>query len=127
MSTILKQLLCMIGMSVLMISAGTGSAGAEVGTNNSQSKFISTQGEVLEIEDLRDPADSAIYKVKDFTTGEVVNFFVDFHRVAVKMNGEARPTKEVYPGAKAFIIYQESSDQGKPQIVFMKVVNPVAV
>ncbi len=122
-----KQLVSIVGASVLMVSVHSGFVWGEVGTNGSESKFVSTQGEVLEIEDLRNPTDAAIYKVKDFSTGKVVDFFVDFHRVAVKMNGEARPTKEVYPGAKAFIIYRESSDQGKPEIVFMKVVNPVAI
>ena len=81
------------------------------------------KGEVLEVEELKEPLGSAIYTVKDLASGATVKFLADKNRSLVKIGDEIKAAGDVLGGSKVTIIYQKTSSQTLPEIVFAKVTN----
>lgn len=87
------------------------------------SSFGQIKGEVLDVEELKEPLGSAIYTIKDLSTGDTVKLFADAHRSLVKMGDVTKSVGDVLGGSKVTIIYQKSSKQNLPEVVFVKVTN----
>lgn len=81
------------------------------------------KGEVLEVEELKEPLGSAIYTIKDLSSGETVKLLADRYRSLIKINDAIKPAGDVLGGSKVIIIYQKSENQKMPEIVFAKVTN----
>ncbi len=86
-------------------------------------RLLQLKGEVLEVEELKEPLGSAIYTVKDLSSGATIKFLADKNRSLVKIGGVTKSTGDVLGGSKVTIIYQKSPDQNLPEIVFAKVTN----
>lgn len=79
------------------------------------------EGEILEVEELKEPQGAAIYTVRDFASGTTRRFFAHPYRTAVQMGVETQQVTDVIGGSKATIIYRDSADRETPEIVFAKV------
>ena len=89
-------------------------------------RLLQLKGEVLEVEELKEPLGSAIYTIKDISSGATVKLLADRYRSLIKIGGETKSAGDVLGGSKVTIIYQISSNQTMPEIVFAKVTNSYA-
>jgi len=89
------------------------------------STFKKLQGEILEVEELKDPQGAAIYTVRDLASGTTHQFFAHPYRTVIQMGGETTAVTDVSGGSKVTIIYRESSDRDIPEIVFAKVASAI--
>ncbi len=85
--------------------------------------LLKLKGEVLEVEELKEPLGSAIYTIKDLSSGATVKLLADRFRSLVKINDTLKSAGDVLGGSKVTIIYQRSQDQNLPEIIFAKVTN----
>lgn len=81
------------------------------------------KGEVLEVEELKEPLGSAIYTVKDLSSGATIKFLADKRRSLIKIGDEIKTAGDVLGGNKVTIIYQKTADTKIPEIIFAKVTN----
>lgn len=88
--------------------------------------LLKLKGEVLEVEELKGPLGSAIYTIKDLSSGATIKLFADRYRSLVKINDAVKSAGDVMGGSKVTIIYQKSENQKLPEIVFAKVTNSYA-
>ena len=93
---------------------------------NTNTSLAKLNGEVLEVEELKEPLGSAIYTVKDLSSGTTVKLLADKNRSLVKIGGVTQPAGDVLGGSKIIIIYQKTADQNLPEIVFAKVTNSIS-
>ena len=78
-------------------------------------------GEVLEVEELRDPEGAAIYTVKDLASGKTVRLFADPYRSLIQMGDEIKSAGDILGGSKATFIYRQAPDQDLAEVIFAKV------
>ena len=78
-------------------------------------------GEIMEVEELKEPKGSAIYTVKDLASGKMLKLFADPYRSLIQMGGAQKSAADVMGGSKVTIIYRKSPDRDIPEIVFAKV------
>lgn len=78
-------------------------------------------GEITEIEELNDPQGTAIYTVRDLSSGKTIRLFVDPHKSLIQMGGKSVAAGDALGGSKAIIIYQKSPGQEMPEVVFARV------
>lgn len=90
---------------------------------NQNPPLLKLKGEVLEVEELKEPLGSAIYTIKDLSSGVTIKMLADKYRSLVKIGDAAKPAGDVLGGSKVTIIYQKSPNQELPEIVFAKVTN----
>lgn len=83
--------------------------------------LMKLEGEIIEVEELKNPLGSAIYTVKDFSSGATIKLFADRYRALIQIGNETRLPGDVLGGSRATIIYQQSGDPEKPEIVFAKI------
>lgn len=93
---------------------------------NTGSSLLKLNGEVLEVEELKEPLGSAIYTVKDLSSGATVKLLADKNRSLVKIGGVTQSAGDVLGGSKVVIIYQKTANQNLPEIVFAKVTNSIS-
>ena len=79
------------------------------------------EGEIVEVNELKDPPGCAIYKVRVYETGETMELFADRDRSLILAGGESKNAPDILGGAKATIIYGEIKEQDLPVIVFARV------
>ena len=79
------------------------------------------EGEVLEVEDLKEPKGGAIYTVKDLSSGRTIRLFADPYRTLVEMRGSTKSVGDVLGGNKVTIIYRKLPERDIPEVVFVKV------
>ncbi len=91
-----------------------------------QTALAQLKGEVMDVEELKEPLGSAIYTVKDLATGKTVKLFVDPYRSLIKIGDSTKTVGDVMGGSKVTIIYQKSEKQPLPEVVFAKVTNSYA-
>lgn len=84
------------------------------------------KGEVMDVEELKEPLGSAIYTIKDLETGSTVKLYADPYRSLIKIGGATKSTGDVLGGSKVTIIYQKLPGQEMPEVVFAKVTNSFA-
>ena len=87
----------------------------------SANTLIQLNGEVLEVEELRDPEGAAIYTVKDLVSGKTVRLFADPYRSLIQMGDEIKSAADVLGGSKVTFIYRQVPDQDLPEVIFAKV------
>ena len=85
------------------------------------SNFSTIQGEILEVEELREPVGAAIYLVKDFASGQTIKLFADPYRALIRSGNETQTASSLLPGSKVTVIYQKSEERDIPEVVFVKV------
>ncbi len=85
--------------------------------------LLQLKGEVLEVEELKEPLGSAIYTIKDLSTGATLKFLADRSRSLVKIGNDTKSAGDVLGGSKVTIIYQKTPAPNLPEIVFAKVTN----
>ena len=110
--------LCFL-LLIVVLSVHAGSVSAY----ESAQPLFKLNGEVLEVEELKEPLGSAIYTIKDLTSGTTVKLLADRYRSLIKIGDAAKPAGDILGGSKVTIIYQKSADQKLPEIVFAKVTN----
>ncbi len=88
--------------------------------------LLQLKGEVLEVEELKEPLGSAIYTIKDLSSGATIKFLADKSRSLVKIGDVIKSASDVLGGSKVTIIYQKSPTQNLPEIIFAKVTNSYA-
>ena len=86
------------------------------------SDFIKLQGEILEAEELREPEGSAIYMVKDFSSGRTLKLFADPYRTSVQKGKDILSLSEVLPGSKVTLIYKKPASGQLPNVVYIKLI-----
>lgn len=84
-------------------------------------ELTTLEGEVLEAEELKEPAGNAVYLVKSFVTGETVKLYADQYRSLIWAGERSKPVTEVLGGAKGTFIYRTLPGKELPVIVFAKV------
>ncbi|MBI4372235.1 MAG: hypothetical protein HY585_00740 [Candidatus Omnitrophica bacterium] len=94
---------------------------SEAVVEESSGSFIKLEGEVLEVEELKDPKGAAVYTVKDLSTGNTIRLFADPYRSLIQMGDEVKSAGDVLGGSKVTFIYRKSPDQDTPEIIFAKV------
>ena len=109
---------CCVAIFLLMVHVISVSA-----QDSANPPLLQLKGEVLEVEELKEPLGSAIYTVKDLSSGATIKFLADKNRSLVKIGGVTKSTGDVLGGSKVTIIYQKSPTQNLPEIVFAKVTN----
>ncbi len=90
-----------------------------------KSHLFSVDGEILEVNELRDPPGCAIYKVKIFGTGETMDLFADRDRTLILAGTETKKAPDVLGGTKATLIYGDEKEQDLPVIIFAKLASTV--
>lgn len=88
-----------------------------------ENRLFSVECEILEVNELKEPPGSAIYKVKVFDTGETMDLFADRDRTLIVAGTEVKKAPDVLGGTKATLIYGDAKEQDLPVIVFAKVVS----
>lgn len=94
--------------------------------HNSNPPLLQLKGEVLEVEELKEPLGSAIYTIKDLASGTTFKLLADRYRSLIKIGGETKSAGDILGGSKVTIIYQKLPGQSLPEIVFAKVTNSYA-
>ena len=90
-------------------------------TEAPKDELLKIEGEILEVEELKEPKGSAIYTVKDLATGKTLQLFADSYRSLIYMGGVSKPAGDILGGSKVTIIYRKSPDREMPEIAFAKV------
>ena len=90
------------------------------------SRLLHLKSEIMEVEELKEPLGSAIYTIKDISSGATVKLLADRYRSLVKIGGEIKSAGDVLGGSRVTVIYQISADQKMPEIVFAKVTTSYA-
>ena len=85
------------------------------------SDFKTIDVEIMEVEELKEPAGSAIYTAKDLISGRTLRFFVDPYVSLIQSGGQSVSAGDVTGGSKATIIYRESSERNMSEVVFAQV------
>lgn len=88
---------------------------------SSSGTFTKLDGEILEVEELKEPRGSAIFTIKDMASGKTLRLFADPHRSLIQIGGAPKPPADVLGGSKVRIIYRKSPGRDIPEIVFAKV------
>jgi len=91
------------------------------GVKSAVGTFTKLEGEIMEVEELNKPKGSAIYTVKDLSSGSTLKLFVDPYRSLIQMGGTRKQAGDVLGGTKVTIIYRKSPDREIPEIIFAKV------
>ena len=117
---IVRTLIVLIYLFSFMSS--TAQASDQLISESSDGQFLSVQGEIAELEELKDPPGSAIFRVKDFSTGRTLELFADSNRAAVHMAGETKTLHDILPGSKATIIYEYSKKTDRMEVVYVKII-----
>ena len=95
-------------------------------SKNASPPLNQLKGEVMDVEELKEPLGSAIYTVKDLETGNTVKLFADPHRSLIKIGAATRSAGDVLGGSKVTVIYQKLPGQDLAEVVFAKVTNSYA-
>lgn len=124
MMKLLKRIQCCSVMAILflifMLNLPVGFAEKET-TKTTTSTFSKLVGEIMEVEELKEPKGGAIYTVKDLSSGSTLKLFADPYRSLIQMGGEKKQAGDVLGGSKVTIIYRKSNDRDIPEIIFAKV------
>ena len=83
--------------------------------------FQKLNGEIIDIEELKDPPGSAVYTVRDLSSGKVVRLFVNPYRSLIQMGGKIVAAGDPLGGSKAVFMFQQVSDREMPEVVFARV------
>lgn len=83
--------------------------------------LVKLEGEILEVEELREPIGSAIYTVKDLSSGRTLRLFAHPYRTLIQIGSLPTAVGNVLGGSKATIIYKRTPKRDIPEIVFAKV------
>ena len=83
-------------------------------------ELLTMEGEILEVNELNEPAGSAVYSVRNFATGETLTLFADAYRTVIWSRERLKPVSEVLGGSKGTFLYQASSERPMPMLVFAK-------
>ena len=107
---------------VLMRGPGMGwAAEAPVPVESPAGELVTLEGEVLEVEELKEPAGDAIFSVKSFATGETTKLYADQYRSLIWAGEKSKPVTEVLGGAKGTFVCRPHPGKELPVIVFAKV------
>lgn len=87
----------------------------------SSGKFFKLEGEIMEVEELREPRGAAIYTVKDLASGKTIKLFADPYRSLIQMGDEVKSAGDILGGSKATFIYRNTPDHDQPEVIFAKV------
>lgn len=77
--------------------------------------------EIIEVEELKEPHGSAIYMVKDLSSGETLRLYADPYRSLIQVGGKPHSAGDALGGSKATIICRKSQDQELAEIIFAKI------
>ena len=94
---------------------------AEAPTQDFSQTLMKLDGEIVEVEELREPEGSAIYTVKDLATGKTLRLFAHSYRTLVRMGTTLKTVGDVLGGSKVTIIYRNFPGEDVPEIIFVKV------
>ena len=83
--------------------------------------FVRLDAEIMEVEELNEPRGSAIYTVKDLSSGKTLRLFVDPYRSLIQIGGKPKSAGDALGGSKATIIYQKLLDKDMPEVIFAQV------
>lgn len=95
----------------------------EQGAGGEREEFLKLEAEILEVEELKEPLGSAIYTVKDLSSGSTVRLYADRHRSLVHMGDAPMAAADILWGGRATIIYRNLGEGKLPEVVFAKVSN----
>ena len=91
--------------------------------NTTSPPLLQMKGEVLEVEELKEPLGNAVYTIKDLSSGATIKLLADRYRSLVKEGTAVKSVGDISGGSKVTIIYQNNPKQKLPEIVFAKVTN----
>ena len=117
----IASVLCFSALFLCLLRGSGAVSAEEGGRGNLAGELLTIEGEILEVDELKEPAGSAIYLVKNFATGETLKLFADAYRTVISAREKLKPVSEVLGGTKGTFLYRASDEQQMPVIVFAKV------
>lgn len=119
------QFLMMMSAAVLISFFGFERTQAEESKSSlreiSGPQLLVIEGEIAEVEELKEPKGSALFRVKDFVSGELREIFVDLYRTSIRIGNEAKTPHDVLPGSKATVIYEHSKETDRLEAISVKI------
>ena len=89
---------------------------------NSGENLLRMEAQIVEVELLKDPLGSAVYTVKNLSSGETVRLYADRYRTLVQVGGSPKKVADILGGEKATIVYRRPANTAEmPEIVFARV------
>ena len=85
------------------------------------------EGEIIEVNGLKDALGSAVYKIRIYETGETMELFADRDRSLILAGEEIKEAPDILGGAKATIIYGEIKERDLPVIVFARITSTTSI
>ena len=79
----IASVLCFSALFLCLLRGSGAVSAEEGGRGNLAGELLTIEGEILEVDELKEPAGSAIYLVKNFATGETLKLFADAYRSVV--------------------------------------------
>ena len=113
----------MVGFLVAGLFLNVSGISAETVAPEFSQTLIKLDGEILEVEELKQPEGSAIYTVKDLSSGKTLRLFAHSYRTLVRMGTLSKTVGDVLGGSKVTIIYRNSPGKDVPEIIFVKVIS----
>ncbi len=91
------------------------------GEKINEHKLMKLTGEILEVEELKEPLGNAIYTIKDLSSGATIKLLADVSRSTIKIGDSIKAANDMLGGSKVVVIYQKPTQAHMPEIVFAKV------
>ena len=104
-----------------LFSVQVASAESVKEANHEHLLYRKLNAEIVDVEELKEPLGSALYTVKDLSSGKTIKLYADVHRSLIQMGESIKSAGDVLGGSKATIIYQDSKASSTPEVVFAKV------
>lgn len=90
--------------------------------SNSEGRLLRMEAQIVEVELLKNPLGSAVYTVKNLSSGETVQLYADRHRSLVQVGGLPKKVADLLGGEKATIVYRRPANNTEmAEIVFARV------
>lgn len=117
----LRSLAMTVSISYLVFTSVSVFAEGQASPNIQTDHFETVEAEIMEVEELKEPAGSAIFTVKDLASGKTLRFFADPYLSLIQSGGKTISAGDVLGGSKAAIIYRQSPERDTPEIIFAKI------
>jgi hypothetical protein len=85
--------------------------------------FSVLEGEILDVEESKEPEGSAILVIRDDFSGKTQRFLADPYRSTIQVRGVIKSISDVLGGSKATMIYQDGRSGKAPEVVYLKVMD----
>ena len=116
----LLWMMCLL-ISVMCLLAPNSLAAAPEQVNSGEN-LLRMEAQIVEVELLKDPLGSAVYTVKNLSSGETVRLYADRYRTLVQVGGSPKKVADILGGEKATIVYRKPASTAEmPEIVFARV------